>query len=1830
MKTISAFQKDIKNTGTKITDLSRKKDVSNAKLARLNRFILEKEKRTGNKLKSSDPLLKSRKSIDVELKSLKLQLEKLSADKNKLIGDLTLTIPIQDRLQKFSADYPVLLLPVRLQTRFMTVKHVVKGIKPKDIFDVKELPIKDRKAVKDTFENITIKQAKTPLSIPNRIDPLPSGPVKTNPRKNPPPLIPKEKPNKGFEKIPDKEELWIRIYPDDIFVHTHEDCLTKAEYTSAEFFWKEIHLADKSNNDLAKRKDIKIGAWRSLVGSYGTPRAAYIVKITKPAGTITKDGQPIVEEAPEMPSITIKESSWTKAPCTYMLPDQFVIRLYTKNGFREVFANPIPDTLILGLDPEGEDVSDFELNGQERIIPDNIKWLTEFEYAEKIGMGVRIDITPNEKKSGFTKIIVLGAKTSLDEKESQHQLEKLLDNHHYAAGGMSILKQGTPTNNTTKDDSGFHSSELDPKQSFDNELGSTLFPQTANKGSNCQKRDGEYLTSALGVSPSIFNHIENADHTDICDSIAMNRAMYPATIGYSLEQFHSTIVNKNNRKNVRSFFENFVLGRGKVPVLRIDRQPYGIIPTSSFSKWDYNSKNSFDRFLKGLHQNAIVPFKSFWNDAIDQVNYMTSPKINNNNFSSVFLDVLGLHASSIDYYQRFVAGPQASYNASNHSTLLAKTQTNINNWINKFSQPAGKLFEYTLLEQVKELYGPIVDNLTLSEERGVRPRKGSKKNYIDFLIECTIDQIRNEKFDLFSPDDPVAPHSLLYLLLRHALLRENLNVGYDLLIEANQASSISTIDFELDQLQIGDSLRPEHESYITDIALANHLPQLAKDAALAADKKFDNTIKFEKKQEFVTSFIANGISKVQSQVAFEVDRQKAAFHVEQDKFACFEKSFPALTGKLKLKDYLRKLKKEKSPRTINLRKMQSSLKTLNTMSTASLERCFAEHLDTCSYRLDAWQQGLVSQRLEKMRSSNDEGIYLGAFAILENLKPGGKSGVHVVQIKSPKLIDIKTNPGKTVNPVIDCSTFDSKNTLNTFLRNSFIYLGDDPKPQVEFDLEAKKFIPSPVVNKNISEGFIHAPTTSQAMTAAVLKGGYNAHQKSGSAHEILAVNLTSKRVRTAMYYLQGMRNGQEIAQLLGYQFERDLHDSTSNTLNHLLVEFRNEFPFRADVLHPVGSQSNTLAESYHVVDGLSLLKDFQDNGIAASKINTALKDATAADKNSVETILERLDEAMDAVNDLMVAESVFQIVVGSPEASSAAMKVMSESGEINQMPEVVKIPRTGLNVTHRVGIQIPISSSSVAWTSNKASARSKVSRNVNSWLKDQLPAPQKICVRVKVNDGPTVKEVNMKELGCEPIDFVQFLANQDQNPQNGYIPAKIKCYLRKHDNSIVQSDTLTILFDNGDFKSASKICLFEMMPLVRSLFSILSTSRAALPEDFMEQSKANTDHAPLGDFNNTHLRNCLADLIDGNGSDSLHQVISHIENAKQNLTPILDEDQQLTKSQFGTFLNLSEALLDAAIYNIPSGVPNLDQGFSFVTREVLINQTDHVLKLLEQFKTKTSIMFESIVDSGKTGRDEFDSLKQLAEALFGRACFIYPEITIDNHAEMNHARNNSELLKDADPFAVEDWLLGASVVRPRLKQYQVLQYLREVFNTADKTKTIELAQLPFVPGGNNRWLGLAILDKESIPLDPISLAFEYPKSHNVSGKQMALIFDEWNDNIPEGSVNTGVALHYNRPNNEASQNLLLVVPPTDTLKNWKWEDLVGAVDETLTLAKMRAVEPEHLKSNPLLFKLLPGIVAAMNAENKTPSLDLGRNNYIPYIFLPGLLDFQFTSIVQNG
>jgi hypothetical protein len=198
-------------------------------------------------------------------------------------------------------------------------------------------------------------------------------------------------------------------------------------------------------------------------------------------------------------------------------------------------------------------------------------------------------------------------------------------------------------------------------------------------------------------------------------------------------------------------------------------------------------------------------------------------------------------------------------------------------------------------------------------------------------------------------------------------------------------------------------------------------------------------------------------------------------------------------------------------------------------------------------------------------------------------------------------------------------------------------------------------------------------------------------------------------------------------------------------------------------------------------------------------------------------------------------------------------------------------------------------------------------------------------------------------------------------------------------------------------------------------------------------------------------------------------------------------------------------------------------------------------------------------------------------------------------------------------FPVDDWLHGIARVRekPRLWERVVLlsDTLRgpgglvgDLFDQADPKLTP--IQLPYQQ--HDHWLGMEFHQDSDITTDRVLFTAHYTKDALFGiSSHCGLLFDEWTEVVPAERETTGLAVHYDGPDSEPPQAMLLVTPPGQD--GWSTDDLVAAITETFDLARTRAVEPVHLDGTAYAH-LLPATVLSATRRPITISTDLAVTN----------------------
>lgn len=1885
----------------------------------------------------------------------------------ELLNSFQLFTDPRENISQFSDEYPVFLFPVRLETRFKKVDKIGEGIQPQ--LWVRIFP--DDCSV-DTFED-TLSVAEVQRAQNYWLSTWTAGKsgdtaiqafIEDQKRAAWKGLTGSIQAGRAYwitqnyipeniQSLPERtseQEVILTIATEEL-----PGAATQAALTT---YWADVWLAngdaDQSNTafvQLMSTLTIDKNDALDLVGTnvpFNFKDATPPTELPRPSVKVTF----IVFKKSE--DLDTKLSSWSQAAKVTSLPDKFILMGYKgkdSNGkpievLNELGQN-IPDPLTVGLNPSldtsavlkeamVEDfmtqttnglktqklttyyddlkdaikaektlqtfIDDFQLladepamiAGLEQIFDDlkdetkaakyidylsqksETKWLFDFDEAVKVGMGFKVDVSAEVYNAGFDRLFVLGTKMSVDETGGKEAIEELIQHHHYGSNGFSIMPQGTPTNNTEDGSSGYSESE-DPDKTFDRYI---LDSSEDDPDDSMTRKDGKWLTTLLGIdaTKSSIDLSENYYQTDQREAKAMHTAMWSGTMRYFMESMMTPVFSETDEKVTHAFFTKHVSGRGSIPAIRIGDQPYGIIATNTISnqKWLFQNKNilsssSLANDLSTLQKMNVVinKIREDFMELSDQVAFVGKE----GDAHQILLEAIGLHASSVEFHQRNAKSFDHLYNfwsfirtyslyniyteegyEDRGLDLLQKLDHDRSN-----GQEDIPILQKFFLSASNLLKGDLIDDQPLSEVNPIRAYTSpviageAGENYIHWLIENTLlDHDKIKKQQGFADG---APNALLYKMLHHAIDLEFSNTALDLFRSTGQLSKREVMAAKVDANFIGIKEQP--------------------------------TI-VESKYDYLSAPLAN-------------QNVTAAQHIT----ALLQSGTASVN-------------------TLRLKEMVEALKLLKDAPTARLERVFAEHLDCCTYRLDAWLLGFVNLQLAQMRQPVSEGgeqntkkgIYIGAYGWVENLKPDNE----------------------ILEPV----------TLDADLRAVF-----DPNDENE------------IVKDSSNAGYIHAPSINQATTAAVLRNAYISSATSDDP-EIYKVNLSSERVRMAQGIIEGMQQGQSLGALLGYQLERGLHDRYQEAeVDSFIYELRKAFPLIANRLQDTseenGIESITQIEARNVVDGLALVNHIINAQNNADKVYPFGKDLAQANTNEANVINSEVDRILninDALADLATAEGIHHAIQANYERAAATLGTYSK-GDFPQTPEVTRTPRSGVTLTNRTAIHLKASSIAPAGANPRVVAEPAI----NDLISDFLPALTDICCLVSYRI-PSYEEgvinleqevmVSMDQLGLSPIDLFYLLdVGSDKNL------TALDDYLLKH---VYESETPRLdatIEIKYTAPIAGKVTVFELASLINSLRTLLLAARPLKVSDILlpnevdatidangtidlsrvtaafEQLKTNfvdnTDSSSGIDLvNDTFIALIIEDDFEKTLTDNKSRIISEIDNY---ITLFLNRLHSL--SQFGTaqtgfgFIYDRKASIYAAIYEkvlgykkrweekqtkydgfvVDAGAASTDEekldllrkaersistsnttilspdpdtiidfetmlivkrasfdsklleindwlngshlqlatlvgelnklksGVGSVTGQALSEfdllgiETEaderQIIVLAEDLKTQAVKLNTTLIATAANVQGLFDQhaleaasdkqidlLSEVGKQLFGEDFKIIPsfQLTTGQASELTKCLNATGQLLDyqknqeASDFPVDDWLYGVGRVRDKLGHWENAVVLSEGFTGKDKDLTP--VQLPYKE--HDSWLALSYPDSYEIESDKL-LYTAYLNGFDPTQRLCGLLFDEWTEVIPAKKETTGLSFQYDQPNAEPPQSMLLVTPSEFT-GQWDWQDMVDAMHETLDIAKLRAVEPQHIDKTAYA-QFLPATVSAVTAMPLiTIGLNYGLNNDLNY------------------
>jgi hypothetical protein len=1796
------------------------------------------------------------------------------------------------------------------------------------------------------------------------------------------------------------DQLWVRVFPDDCMIDTFEEVLSETEIENARTFWADWVIANGKENG-------QRASWRNLAESHGAGRAQYIINTYGPEGAmeILHDQEPkdepvylvinvangeleaqdreelaeyweqfwrsngraepvrnvlrritsvesesrltdlikryipvninddfpdidrsaaevevkfLIFPSQEIDGLEIQQQSWGHAAQVRIMPEKFYVYGLRGGEVRaKVRGNTIPFPLIMGPNPEDEE-EDLQpmLDGDLRISP-KMKWMVDFDEAVDKGMGFIIDDVIDEDNRvtlGYDRLLVVGVRMTTTRDQGKQLVEELFSHHYNGNSGFCFLPVGTATNNIQGEGSGYTTDE-DPDDTFEQMLGKDgdEIPEEVKSWWSVPDRD--WFNKLLGLSPGFLQGTINTNGFDQREARAMNIALWPTTWGYFFDTLMRPVLDKHI-EDLKWYFNQFVIGRGTLPSIRIDDQPYGILPVTRFQgiRWfDYQFMGIHDSyFLRalsdqkstyGFFNQLLVIFRliqPYWQEMAQSVPHTGME----GNAHQSLLKILGHHGGSVEFHSRMAQSANYVWNLilaelQKMGLLKNLSEKQKNDLFEVFKQLfvdkaglfllrnlgyKGEDFPEILLkaftEDTAELVR-LVNDQELSEVEGLGEIEETGRNYIGLLIDAAKDSLFKLSRQTLSAEGD-GPGIVLFKMLKNALLLGFYTTALKLYKEKNLLNNEVLLEW---------AHREPDFVNIKDFGVTASQPPAEGD----------------------------GLGK-----------PAYSGFPSESRYYLLSLKIPEITqdNSLSVGDYIANLVNNETEDDLYVKDQLKALEHLMNIPTARLERLLVEHLDCATYRFDAWKWGLLNYQLLALRNrqveNNEEeggeaettdGLYIGAYGWLENIRRDNKI------LKEAELEELDL-PEDFVNPS-----------------------------------------GKPIMEDSDNFGYIQAPSLNHAVTAAILRNTYLSRASSTDT-ELFNINLSSDRVRRALAVIEGIQKGQNLAAVLGYQLERYIHDHNKELeMDKYIYALRTQFPLvNSELSEPPEEEDGTVPESEpeesieakNVVDGAMLIafveEKIEEGKTYFDELNLGTVEEGAED--IIKAAIDLIRDSNDAVADLGMAESIHQVVQGNIERAAGTLEAYSK-GNYPQLPDVIQTPRSGVHITHRVGLHIKADAS---YTGND-SPRAMAEPGINSYLDNILPDLANIvfalAIKLPEAEDETVSDpISIDNLVLQPIDLL-YIVNDEMDQGMSLLDDLIICWARN--NYRIGGESGEPVPAEAEIRIAyyvrgiaeNEVSVFELIPLIKSLRAItlrsrpLKASDISLPNEAYSESDADVllnvsriqtildDYlAPLinsEDADQTDLTKFIANEADDDADEDLlvdsrarefveilqklsltglpqtgfgyiyewqknqlrnlrakiQELADGWAKKEENYLEIIsgyteggDETENLQILMKAERIISTQPTLNPDINTFLSEVENKYNGIFSTKKEVFTNYLEenhtgvgaalkyledgHILEYSECYLVETDLsdirnacklFLEDLLKKAVLIRDDLEKrleqinelrsqhdaegtnparkvelVQEMGKILLSEDFKMIPSFDMLEEKKdewENGLANVNNLLafqrdKKENLLPVDGWIYGLARVREKMGHLEQLMCWSEGFGR----NSIEFTPVQLPYREPYCWFALEFGPAEGQDEKDIRKVFTendhllytacYHEAFNRENRQCGLLIDEWTEIVPTEEETAGTAYHYDRPNSEPPQTILFAVSPQFS-ENWRWEDLVASINETLDEAKLRGVEPDQIDKTDF-SAFLPATLAAMADVKVTIASDFSDcyHNYV--------------------
>lgn len=723
------------------------------------------------------------------------------------------------------------------------------------------------------------------------------------------------------------KHLCIRIYPDDINTIDHEPAPTATEKAAAMACWSARFAHDDETGARLQR---------DLVTTCGRGRALWLIRVLTPANPVPAADAQADPEFPDVETI----DSLSRTTRAVLLPERWCALGYAA-GRREVFrvwGKAIPDELVLSPDWQATDDPQALLGGDRA-------WMVDFDAALANGMAIEVtqaDIAqprrlPFDLATGtLERLVVVGFDWTRSAAESGAGFTDLLAAHR-DSNGLGFAALGTPTNNTEARPAGYSpASERQP-------------PPPPAPGASPEDQDALQLTQwAFGIAPDALpdDNIDNPHLAEQRTGLHMMNALWRGTFGDYLAQMWNPVAEGGNAASPATFYAlrryavSYVRPAGPLPLLRLGRQPYALLPLVGKRFVDRG-----DSKVETAVGKVLGVLRPIWEVALAKVPQLTDGSV------EVAKDIL----------QTAPWSQTAFYRDKDVQTMCMEPTP--------FSTAQGYGRNATI-QSVLAALGPWrYYDVHIGVCNDFLPDPPYSAGYlagVPWVLADAKDPTREaDDATTFTPANnylaDIAAASIQTPAAGKAYLEKS-QAG-PALLQALTAYSV--------QMEQGDAV----DRFVVGSSAVNRVLTRATTMMPYVEPMTENeaifTVQTPKELANVTIPSVTGQATLGEHVANTLGAQLQP--LDQSKAWTAAAGLYAGVGRL-------------FPQTRDLGAVKLSLDFLSARSVGELNIAFRSTLDAFSYRLDAWLAARANRRLEQMRAAQPTGLYVGGYAWVENLK----------------------------------------------------------------------------------------------------------------------------------------------------------------------------------------------------------------------------------------------------------------------------------------------------------------------------------------------------------------------------------------------------------------------------------------------------------------------------------------------------------------------------------------------------------------------------------------------------------------------------------------------------------------------------------------------------------------------------------------------------------------------------------------------------------------------------------------------------------------------------